>query len=193
MRPAPWNAARITFLAMVMLCTALLAGCVTHSTTRGDLDTTAAQIIYQISEKEAFITVLDIYAVELPKQSVDDVVEGHYRGYSSDARFGMDWTTHRVLVIPAKGIDKNGQEVRGYWYDIRSSGSRAIENPLRNKRIRQMLQDALGKTAIVVTNVQDGQYETDGKEYLGLKRDARDIKAERERLEKALEMDRRGR
>ena len=161
---------------MAILSAALLAGCVTHSTTRGDSDITAAQTIYQISEKEAFTTVLDIYAVELPKQSVDDVVEGHYRGYSSDARFGMDWTTHRVLVIPAKGIDKNGQEVRGYWYDIRSSGSRAIENPLRNKRIRQMLQDALGKTAVVVTNVQDGEYETDGKEYLGLKRDARDIK-----------------
>jgi hypothetical protein len=35
--------------------------------------------------------------------------------------------------------------------------------------------DATG-TATVVTNLRDGQYETDGRAYLGLKRDARDIK-----------------
>jgi hypothetical protein len=35
--------------------------------------------------------------------------------------------------------------------------------------------DATG-TATVVTNVRDGKYETDGRAYLGLKRDARDIK-----------------
>jgi len=39
-----------------------------------------------------------------------------------------------------------------------------------------MIQEKLQKTAIVVTNVQDAEYETDGKEYPGLKRDARDIK-----------------
>jgi len=38
-----------------------------------------------------------------------------------------------------------------------------------------MIEEKLQKTAIVV-NVQDGEYEADGKEYLGLKRDARDIK-----------------
>lgn len=160
--------------AAFMICAALLAGCVMHSTTREQSDTT--QILYQISEREAFTTVLDIYAIELPKQSVDDVVEGHYRGYNATARFWLDWTDHRVLVIPAKGIDKNGREVRGYWYDIHSSGSRAFENPLRHNRIRQMIEEKLQKTAIVVSNVQDGEYETDGKEYLGLKRDARDIK-----------------
>lgn len=131
--------------------------------------------IRSLNEKP-FITLLDIYAIELPKQSVDDVVEGTHRGYSADARFGPDWTTHQVLIIPAKGIDKNGREVGGYWYDIHSSGSRAFENPLRHQRIRQMIQERLQKTAIVVTNVQDGEYETDGKEYLGLKRDAQDIK-----------------
>lgn len=160
--------------AALVICTALFAGCVMHSTTREQSATT--QILYQISEREAFLTVLDIYAIELPKQSVDDVVEGHYRGYNATARFGMDWTDHQVLVIPAKGIDKNGREVRGYWYDIHSSGSRAFENPLRHNRIRQMIQEKLQKTAIVVTNVQDGEYETDGMEYLGLKRDAQDIK-----------------
>ena len=35
--------------------------------------------------------------------------------------------------------------------------------------------DATG-TATIVTNVRDGQYETDGRAYLGLKRDTRDIR-----------------
>lgn len=138
----------------------------------------APQAIYRISEQEAFTTILDIYAVELPKQSVDDVVEGNHRGYSADARFGPDWTTHRVLVIPVKGTDKSGQEVRGYRYDIHSSGSRGIENPIRHKRIREMIQKALAMTEVIVTNVQSGEYETDGRAYLGLKRDARDIKVQ---------------
>ena len=81
-------------------------------------------------------------------------------------------------MIPVKGTDKSGHEVRGYRYDIYSSGSRAIENPLRHKRIREMIQKALAKTEVVVTNVQSGEYETDGKPYLGLKRDARDIKVQ---------------
>ena len=104
-----------------------------HSIVPGNAETTTADTIYQVAEKEAFIAVLDIYAVELAKQSVDDVIEGKYRGYSSDARFGLDWTTHRVLVIPARGVDKSGKEIRGYRYDIRSSGSRST---IRCRRAR---------------------------------------------------------
>src|SRR6185295_3344527 len=121
------KAKRGTFLAIAILCANLLAGCVMHSVTSGDSNV-ASHTIYKISEEEAFTTILDIFAVEMPKQSVDDIVEGKSRGYNATARFWMDWTDHRVLVIPAKGVDKNGREVRGYWYDIRSSGSRAIEN-----------------------------------------------------------------
>lgn len=164
-------------LAIGALCTVLfLSGCVMHSTTPEY--PSAPQTIYRISEREAFISILEIYVVELPKQSVDDVVEDGYRGYSADARFGPDWTTHRVLVIPVKGTDQSGLEVRGYRYDIHSSGSRAFENPIRHKRIREMIQKTLAKAEVVVTNVQRAEYETDGKAYLGLKRDARDIKVQ---------------
>jgi hypothetical protein len=172
------QAARRVWLAMA--CAALLGGCVMHTVTRGDSNV-AAQTIYTISEDEAFNTILDIYADEMPKQSVDDVVEGKYRGYNATARFWMDWTDHRVLVVPAKGVDKDGREVNGYWYDIRSSGSRLFENPLRHNRIREAIQQKLSNRAVVVTTLQDGQYETDGEALLGRKRDARDIIAERSR------------
>jgi hypothetical protein len=174
------RARRGTFLAIAILCAALLDGCVMHSVTRGD-SYVAAHTIYKISEEEAFTTVLEIFAVEMPNQSVDDVVDGKNRGYNATARFWMDWTDHRVLVVPAKGTDKDGQVVSGYWYDIRSSGSRLIENPLRHNRIREAIQQKLGNRAVAVTNVQVGQYETDGEAYLGRKRDARDIIAERSR------------
>ena len=167
-----------SFLAIAAVCAVFTSGCVTHTVTRGDSNG-AAGTIYEISEEAAFTTILEIFAVEMPQQSVDDVVEGKYRGYNATARFWMDWTDHRVLVVPAKGIDKDGREVSGYWYDIRSSGSRMIENPLRNSRIRAAIEQKLGKRAVAVTNLQDGHYETDGEALLGRKRDARDIVAER--------------
>ena len=67
-----------------------------------------------------------------------------------------------MLVIPAQGVDKDWRKVHGYWYDIRSSGSRVIENPLRHNRIREAIQQKLGKTAVVVTDLEDGEYETTG-------------------------------
>jgi len=50
-----------------------------------------------------------------------------------------------------------------------------IENPLRHGRIREAIQQKLGSRAVVVTNLQDRPYETDGAAYLGRKRDAQDI------------------
>ena len=168
----------------LVISAALFGGCVTHSVTRGDPNA-ATHTIYQVSEDEAFTTILDIYAVEMPKQSVDDVREGKFRGYNATARFWMDWTHHRVLVIPAKGVHKDGREVQGYWFDIRSSGSRAFENPLRNGRIREAIQQRLGKSAVAVTKLSDREYETDGEAFLGRKRDARDIRVERAQTPKS--------
>jgi hypothetical protein len=64
---------RDTCLAIAILCASLLGGCVMHTVTRGDSDV-AAHTIYKVSEEEAFTTILDIFAVEMPKQSIDDVV-----------------------------------------------------------------------------------------------------------------------
>ena len=53
-----------------------------------------------------------------------------------------------------------------------------ISGSAKHKELRQFLENALAATgtATVVTNLRDGSYETDGRAYLGLKRDARDIK-----------------
>lgn len=151
-------------------------GCASTGTTLTRADRAGEQIIYRISEETAFTTALEAYAALYPKQSVDDILDGHRRGYNADERSWMDWWSHRLLVIPAIGTDANGKEVQGYWYDYSGSGS-LMPTEKRTTGLIEMIRrrlDATG-TATVVTNVRDGQYETDGRAYLGVKRDARDI------------------
>jgi len=163
----------IAAAALIALAT---TGCATSATTLVRPDSGGAQVIYRISEETAFTTALKAYATLLPKQSVDDVIDGTRRGYSADQRWGLDYWTHRVLVIPAIGTDSSGKDVQGYWYDISGRGTLIPIGKERTKFLRLILSwlDAT-ETAVTVTNIRDGQYETDGRAYLGLKRDARDI------------------
>jgi putative oligomerization/nucleic acid binding protein len=153
------------------------SGCASSGTTLARQNGGGGHVIYRISEEQAFTIALEAYAALYPKQSVDDIVEGARRGYNADERPMLDWWSHRLLVVPAVGIDPKGTEVRGYWYDYKGSGSLAPTE----KRTTGLLNfirsrlDATG-TAVVVTNLREGAYETDGRAYLGRKRDARDIK-----------------
>ena len=168
---------RMVHLALMVMMTAVVTGCTSTGTTLTRSSRSGEQVIYQISEELAFTTALDAYAVLYPKQSVDDIVEGQRRGYNADERTWGDWWSHRLLVIPAIGTDASGKEVHGYWYDYSGSGSLWPTEERQTaliKLIRARL-DATG-TAVVVTNVRYGQYETDGRAYLGLKRDAREIR-----------------
>jgi hypothetical protein len=120
-------------------------------------------VIYRISEEKAFRTVLDAYAVLLPMQSADDIVDGVRRGYNADERWGLDYWSHRVLVVPAVGIDASGAEVHGYWFDISGSGTLMPVGEARTKFLRLIRAwlDPTG-TATVVTNLRTGTYETMG-------------------------------
>jgi hypothetical protein len=166
--------------AALMFEALLITGCSwnTHSTTLLGDGPSAGQVIYRVSEETAFTTALDAYAVLYPKQTVDDFVDGDRRGYNADERYGL-WGAwhHRILVVPAIGADASGNEVHGYWYAY-SGGGTLRPNAERITGLLQFIRaqlDATG-TAVVVTNLRDGKYETDGRAYLGLKRDARDIR-----------------
>jgi hypothetical protein len=163
--------------ATLMALTA--TGCAVSSTTLARPDQSGSQVIYLISEEQAFTTALEAYAVLTPKQSVDDIVDGRRRGYNADERKWMDWWSHRLLVIPAVGYDTSGKEVHGYWYDY-SGGGTLFATARRRTGLLQLIRERLDATgtATVVTNIRDGSYETDGRAYLGLKRDARDIKVQ---------------
>lgn len=158
-----------SFMAVVV------TGCATRSTTLARPDR-AGRVLYQISEQQAFTIALEAYAALYPKQSVDDIVNRGQRGYNVDERAWTDYWSHRLWVIPAVGTDANGSEVRGYVYEYEGGGTMWATSERKTaliELIRSRL-DATG-TGTLVTNVRGGQYETDGKAYLGLKRDARDI------------------
>ena len=63
-----------------------LTGCSTHNTTlaRGD-----GQVIYRVSEEQAFTMTLDAFAEVLPKWSLFDIT-GPRRGYQSTFRMLLD-------------------------------------------------------------------------------------------------------
>jgi hypothetical protein len=110
-----------------------------------------------------------------PKKSVDDIIDGFRRGYNADERtWAGDWWHHRILIIPAIGSDANGNEVRGYWYDY-SGGGTFAPTEKRTAGLLQFIRARLDATGVAVTNLREGQYETDSRAYLGMKRDARDI------------------
>jgi hypothetical protein len=168
---------RLLVLTTAVLIALTATGCASSGSTLLRPDQGDRQVIYRISEAQAFTTALEAYTVLYPKQSVDDIVEGTRRGYNADERSWMDWWSHRLLVIPAVGIDASGKDVRGYWYDYSGSGS-LMPTTKRTTGLIELIRsrlDATG-TATSVTNLRDGTYETDGRAYLGLKRDARDIK-----------------
>ena len=163
-------------IAALLLLAGCATGCSAHSTTLLR-DASPGQVIYCISEETAFTTVLEAYAALFPNKSVDDIVDGSRRGYNADERtWAGDWWHHRILIIPAIGTDASGKEVRGYWYDYSGGGTFAPTEKRTTGLIRfiQSRLDVSG-TATVVTNLRDGSYETDGRAYLGLKRDGRDI------------------
>lgn len=165
-------------LATLLLVAASFAGCFSAaSTTLARPAQPQGQVIYRISEEVAFTTALAAYAALLPNQSVDDIVDGHRRGYNAHERSFADSWAHRVFVVPAIGTNSTGREVHGYFYDYAGGGT-MWPTAKRETGLLELIRarlDATG-TAVVVTNLRDGKYETDGRAYLGLKRDARDIR-----------------
>jgi len=159
-------------LTSAMLVTVAVAGCSTHYTTL-QTDPIFPQVIYRISEEQAFTIALDAFAEVLPDQSLFDVA-GPRRGYHTTWRFGLDTYSHKVLVIPAVGIGEMGQEVQGYWFDVSGSGTAIISGTAKNRELHRRLQNALDGTATAtfVTNVREGRYETDGRAYRAQGRDA---------------------
>jgi hypothetical protein len=148
-----------------------VVGCSSHNTTLRR-ESNEQQIIYRVSEEQAFSTVVDAFAEILPKQSLYDIT-GPRRGYQSTWRFGLDTYSQRVLIIPAVGTDTSGQEVQGYYFEVSGSGSSG-SGYRRNIALFERIRDALEATgtATVVTNVREGRYDTDGVAYRAHGKDA---------------------
>jgi hypothetical protein len=151
----------------------------THNTTLVSPDSADEQIIYALPEKEAFSIAVRAFAEVLPKQSLYDFTEDGRRGYRSTWRFGLDTYSQKVLVVPAIGIDRQGHQVRGYWFDVSGAGSAIVSGSVKNRALYEKIREALAATGagIPVTGLQLGRYETDGRAYRADGRDARDVAA----------------
>jgi hypothetical protein len=151
-----------------------MLACSTRNTTLRS-ESAGGQVIYRISEEQAFTVALAAFAEVLPNQSLFDIGEPR-RGYHLTWRFGLDTYSQRVLVVPATGNDPAGKEVRGYWFDVSGSGTAIISGAGKNRELHRRLQEALDATgtATVVTNLREGRYETDGSAYRAQGRDARE-------------------
>ena len=93
-------------LAAFALIGLVAAGCSTASTTlvRADKSSSSGQVIYRISEEKAFTIALDAYARLLPKQSVDDIVDGILKCATSPSALGRSYNL-------ASGIETTVGEV----------------------------------------------------------------------------------
>jgi hypothetical protein len=105
-------------------------------------------------------------------------IPGGRRGYECTYRWGLDKFTQRVLVIPAIGADSSGREVLGYWFEVSGSGT-STPGRLKNGDLYRRLLEALDSTgtAVVVTGLKEGRYETDGRAFRAEGRDASEAAA----------------
>ena len=152
-------------LLTVILAT-LILGC-THNTTLVRPDSGGGQVIYRLSEEQAFTIARSAFADLLPDRKLFDIT-GAQRGYWTTYRFALDTFSQRVLVIPAIGTDASGHEVRGFWFDVSGSGSAPIAGGAKNRALFHHIQgaaDATG-TATAITSLREGRYETDGRALL---------------------------
>jgi len=133
------------------------------------------RVIYRISEDIAFMTALEAYAALYPKQRVDDVVWGSRRGYRTEERsvLGDAFWRHEILVIPVVGTDSSGNEIRGYRYAYSGVGTLSARDE-RTTGLVRFIRARLESNAVAVIMLRDGEYETDGRAYLSLNRDAGD-------------------
>jgi hypothetical protein len=150
----------------LLLCAMLLGAC-SHRTTLERPDSEGGQVIYRLSEEQAFRIARDAFADLLPNRKLFDVT-GAQRGYWTTYRFGLDRYSQRVLVIPGVGTDAGGNEVHGYWFDVSGSGSAPITGGAKNRALFRHIRDAADATgsATVVTGLRQGRYETDGHVWL---------------------------
>lgn len=154
----------MTKCTYVILCASIvmLVGCSTHFTTLQQ-ENAKASLIYQLPEDRAFQMAHWAITSSFPNRKITEI-EGPTRGYSTYFRIMLDTYTQQVLVIPAIGTKENGEDVKGYYFEVSGSGTTVIGRQ-KNVDMYEQLSKALVDTGtgIVVTNVRPTKYEGEKK------------------------------
>ena len=148
-----------------LLVLGFLVGCSTYFSTLQPKGSNE-KVIYQISEKEAFKLAFQAMATNLPNTPITDITDS-VRGYRALLGFGggFDTYTQQVLVFPASGIDENGVERKGFYFEVSGSGSAIVTGRQKNKKIFKTLNKSLidSKSGILVKDVRMVEYGGDSK------------------------------
>ncbi len=121
-------------VVLVLLVTAALPGCFsTHNTTlarqSGD-----GQVIYRLSEEQAFGIAIDAFADVMPSEGLFDVTVPR-RGYQATYRAVLSTYSQRGARDPAIGTDAKRLEMRGYT----GLGSAALTGSTTNRALYRRL------------------------------------------------------
>lgn len=150
---------RFKYLFLIVLTGLILSSCSTHFTTLNQ-DEGKSTIIYQIPEDRAFQMAYWGITSSFPNRKITEI-EGPTKGYSTYFRIMLDTYTQQILVFPAIGTKENGEDVKGYYFEVSGSGTTVIGRQ-KNVNMYKLLNKALADTGtgVVVTNIRLTKYET---------------------------------
>jgi hypothetical protein len=140
----------------------ILVGCSTHFTTLKQ-ENVKASVIYQLPEDRAFQMAHGAITSSFPNRKITEI-EGPMRGYSTYSRILIDTYTQQIMVCPAIGTKENGEDIKGYYFEVSGNGT-SINGRHGNVDMYEQLNKALADTGtgVVVTNVRLTKYENEKK------------------------------
>ena len=135
----------------------VLSACSTHFDTsiRKGVD---GYTIYRLRQEQAFAIAYDSIVTVLPGRKISEI-DGPVKGYSTWSRFVLDTYTQQVLVIPVRGVTKDGETVEGFYLEISGSGSSG-SGRAKNVSLHRTIQENLDRQNVstAVTRIERISY-----------------------------------
>jgi hypothetical protein len=138
---------------LISVAILFLAGCSTYQTT---LKQNGSYKIYTIEEQDVFqLTYQEMMSV-VDNEMISEI-DGPERGFSTRLTWGLDWYNVIVKIVPVEGIDKQGNNVKGYFVELGGKGTYPTSRP---EEIITNIQRKLNKsgTGVVVTSYRKSSY-----------------------------------
>ena len=99
----------------------VLAACTGTVSTRDD-STHGGTEVYPLAEEDAVLVMRSAMDKEFESDKISSVLSPH-RGFQGKIRFLADIDTITVYAVPALGRGPNGQQVEGFAFEVKHSGT----------------------------------------------------------------------
>lgn len=143
---------RLMTLGMFVIIFTILTGCGTHYTS---LKQNGGYKIYTIEEQKIFqLTYQEMTSI------VGEVIYeigGPERGFSTRMAFLMDWYDILVKIVPVEGVSLSGENVKGYFVDLKGNGTLFTSRP---QELMDSIQRKLEEsgTGVMVSSFRKSNY-----------------------------------